>query len=462
MKLRPLLLVLVFYAFASRGQTPTRPTSSLRWTKDPAGGSRGTHPLDAGLQPVPDPQSAPTERLERTAAPSVSSGGFRDPGFGEPGTKESERAPVRDHSSGPTSRRLRPLWLGVALGVLIVTGGVVGIAVAEMLSPTDGTVVLDDQVETGSWEVGVEPEPWNSDVDWAALVMATEEEEAAEEEAAAETELTGGVAAAQERLAELRYYVGPIDGQEGPQLQSALMAFQKVHGLSADGVLGPATFAALETPRQPTLRGGEANRVEVDLSLQVLYLVKSGQLERILPVSSGNGATYQGSNGGTAVSLTPVGTYRVERRIRGLREAPLGSLYDPLYFYRGWAIHGSNSVPAYPASHGCVRVTRWDATWLFDRVPNGTQVILYGGSHVFTAGSDAPGTDTPAGDTPGDTDSDPSSDGSDNQPAPGSGNGTPTPAPTASEPKAGPQPTTPPTPTATPEPTTSPPGSDGA
>jgi len=210
------------------------------------------------------------------------------------------------------------------------------------------------------------------------------------------------IAEVQRRLAELRYYVGAIDGAGGPATRSALMAFQKVNDLGADGVLGPQTLAALAAPKAPALRGGEADRIEIDLTRQVLYLVKGGQLSRILPVSSGSGDTYTTSGGGTATSLTPVGTFRIERRIRGVREAALGTLYDPLYFYRGWAIHGSNSVPAYPASHGCVRVTRADATWLFDRAPNGTQVILHGGTHVFAQGSNAAGTDAPAGDTPQD------------------------------------------------------------
>jgi lipoprotein-anchoring transpeptidase ErfK/SrfK len=81
-----------------------------------------------------------------------------------------------------------------------------------------------------------------------------------------------------------------------------------------------------------------------------------------------------------------VGQFTVERRISGVREADLGTLYDPLYFYKGWAIHGSNAVPAQPASHGCVRVTRADAVWLFERVPDGISVHVHGGQHVFTPG----------------------------------------------------------------------------
>jgi len=38
-----------------------------------------------------------------------------------------------------------------------------------------------------------------------------------------------------------------------------------------------------------------------------------------------------------------------------------------------------------------VRVTRADAKWLLGAIGNGTSVYLYGGKHVFSAGSGAAG-----------------------------------------------------------------------
>ncbi|MBS0290818.1 MAG: L,D-transpeptidase [Proteobacteria bacterium] len=35
-----------------------------------------------------------------------------------------------------------------------------------------------------------------------------------------------------------------------------------------------------------------------------------------------------------------------------------------MFFHKGYALHGSNSVPGYNASHGCVRVVPADAQWL--------------------------------------------------------------------------------------------------
>jgi peptidoglycan hydrolase-like protein with peptidoglycan-binding domain len=250
------------------------------------------------------------------------------------------------------------------------------------------------------------------------------------------------VKAVQRTLRTLRYFVGVVDGDRDAGFRSAVMAFQKVNGLGADGVVGPKTLAALKHPVAPKLKGsGSGTRVEVDLTRQVLYLVKGGVVARILPVSSGSGARYRTKSGALATALTPVGYYTIERRIVGERHADLGTLYDPQYFYRGWAIHGSNSVPAYPASHGCVRVTRSDATYLLRQIEVGTRVYLYGGSHVFPAGSAAPGTDDPGGDT---------------AEAP-----VPTPSPTRSPspspgPSASPTPSPDPSPTETASPTPSP------
>ena len=199
----------------------------------------------------------------------------------------------------------------------------------------------------------------------------------------AEEEAPVDVAEVQRRLRELGYLVGPADGVQGQQTTAAVMAFQRVNGLVVDGIVGPQTLGALEDPVAPELRGGPATRIEIDLTRQLLHLVEDGQRTVTLHSSSGNGQPYETASGGTAYGNTPVGEFVIERRIQGTREADLGTLYDPLYFYRGWAIHGSGHVPAHPASHGCIRITRADARWLFEQVPNGTPVHLYGGTHVF-------------------------------------------------------------------------------
>ena len=47
------------------------------------------------------------------------------------------------------------------------------------------------------------------------------------------------------------------------------------------------------------------------------------------------------------------------------------------YFYYGYAIHGSKSVPTYAASHGCVRVTIPAINRLWSKLYIGERVHVY-------------------------------------------------------------------------------------
>ena len=106
--------------------------------------------------------------------------------------------------------------------------------------------------------------------------------------------------------------------------------------------------------------------MEIDLTRQVLFLVKAGRVEYTIPIASGAEGTR-----------TPTGTFSIQRKLPYWRESHLGLLYKPSYFYGGYAIHGSYSVPAYPASHGCVRVAVSTMDWLYPLLPIGTRVDIY-------------------------------------------------------------------------------------
>ncbi len=56
---------------------------------------------------------------------------------------------------------------------------------------------------------------------------------------------TTSTAAVQQRLKDLGYYKGAVDGLSGPGTKSAVTLFQKQHELKADGIYGPATAAVL-------------------------------------------------------------------------------------------------------------------------------------------------------------------------------------------------------------------------
>lgn len=183
------------------------------------------------------------------------------------------------------------------------------------------------------------------------------------------------VAQVQSRLAGMGYSVGTADGRAGGQTASAVLAFQKVEGLERDGVIGQEVLDHLDNPQGAVPSGG-GTHIEVDLGRQVVFVV-TGSGTRIFNASSGSGEDFTWPDGTPAVAYTPTGDFSVQRRIEGMDEGPLGTLYRPLYFYDGWAVHGSSYVPAYPASHGCVRVANSDQDWIWDNVPNGATVTIY-------------------------------------------------------------------------------------
>lgn len=55
----------------------------------------------------------------------------------------------------------------------------------------------------------------------------------------------------QTRLKELGYYAGEVDGQYGPGTQSAVIAFQRQNGLTADGIAGESTREAVYAAAAP-------------------------------------------------------------------------------------------------------------------------------------------------------------------------------------------------------------------
>lgn len=182
----------------------------------------------------------------------------------------------------------------------------------------------------------------------------------------------------QRRLAAMRFFVPDIDGVFGEDTMHAVMAFQKANRIGVDGVVGPQTRAALAKPvtlepRADTL----ARHVEIFIDRQILMFVWNGRVTKVFDTSTGNGATFENESGSLVEARTPLGAFTVQRKIDGLRVSYLGELWRPAYFYGGYAIHGSPSVPSVPASHGCVRLTFKAMDWAFDRLPIGTPVYVY-------------------------------------------------------------------------------------
>jgi N-acetylmuramoyl-L-alanine amidase len=185
----------------------------------------------------------------------------------------------------------------------------------------------------------------------------------------------------QKRLTELGYRPGDTDGRFGAATASAVLAFQEHEGLERDSIVGPEVEELLANPQGAGPKSSEPGpRVEVDLDRQIMFIIDETGETTIVNVSTGSGKQFQSAEEGKGIvtAHTPTGEFTVLRVIDGLREAPLGTLYRPMYFDGGWAIHGNPHVPGYPASHGCVRTANWDQDFLWTVLSVDDPVSIYG------------------------------------------------------------------------------------
>jgi lipoprotein-anchoring transpeptidase ErfK/SrfK len=183
----------------------------------------------------------------------------------------------------------------------------------------------------------------------------------------------------QKKLNALGYWCGTADGGFGHLTQQAVWALQKAAGLSRTGVVASGTWSALNRGVRPARRTTTGSAIEVNKARQLMLVVRDGRLQYILNTSTGSGERYY-SGGTWRTARTPTGSFRVYRRYSaGWQTGPLGSLYRPAYFYGGYAIHGSTSIPPYPASHGCCRLSTraMDKLWREGWVPIGRRVRIY-------------------------------------------------------------------------------------
>jgi lipoprotein-anchoring transpeptidase ErfK/SrfK len=178
-------------------------------------------------------------------------------------------------------------------------------------------------------------------------------------------------------LDQLGYWVNLEATGNDVSLRHALIAFQKIEGRKRTGVLTRDELEALRVAERPQALEIGYPHIEVDLHRQVLFVVDvAGVSLRILPISSGSGEVY--TEGGEARrAITPTGRFKVFRKIEGWRKSPLGLLYYPNYIYGGVAIHGNPSVPAHPASHGCIRIPMFASREFSEIATIGMVVIVY-------------------------------------------------------------------------------------
>jgi peptidoglycan hydrolase-like protein with peptidoglycan-binding domain len=187
------------------------------------------------------------------------------------------------------------------------------------------------------------------------------------------------VASLQQHLLALGYWIDAVSGGYGLTTQQAVYAFQKVEGLPRSGIVDIQTSQRLATARRPAPRSTTGYLAEVDKAHQVIKIARDGATLWVINTSTGSGIPYV-LDGTRFSAQTPDGHFTVTGQINGLNISPLGTLWRPKFFTAtGIAFHGSPSVPPFPASHGCVRMTNAAIDWIWasNTIPLGTAVWVY-------------------------------------------------------------------------------------
>lgn len=215
------------------------------------------------------------------------------------------------------------------------------------------------------------------------------------------------VKALQQRLTDLGFRPGPVDGKFGSLTKMAVWAFQKlvqnIPRQEASGKVDNDTWQIMQDaidiqPRRPK---ATATHLEIYLDRQVAIIFRDNKPAFISHVSSGKldkdgkpyywceDVTYTERNGvpleqeektrECAYAKTPPGVFRVTRKVEGVRQSVLGGMLNPVYFNYGIAIHGGYNVPLTPESHGCIRVPNDISREVFDLLDKGDQVYLWDG-----------------------------------------------------------------------------------
>ncbi len=168
----------------------------------------------------------------------------------------------------------------------------------------------------------------------------------------------------QQHLAALHFYL-PQSGVYDQFTGLAVDAYHRLLGRGFSQNLDGVTISALLDGRGSfTVRyPHDGAHVEGDLGRQLLALIYGSKVYRIYPVSSGKPSTP-----------TVLGHFHVYQRTPGY--LPDGMYYSD-FFYGGYAIHGYDPAPDYPASHGCMRLPIVDAISVYNWLTYGDVVDVY-------------------------------------------------------------------------------------
>lgn len=163
-----------------------------------------------------------------------------------------------------------------------------------------------------------------------------------------------------------------VDGDPGAVTRQRLCAFRLAVGLpvSTDDMETGSEeeavlFATDELPIPDTAATSTERWILIDRQCQMMFVgAGDDHLQFVFPTSTGKNPFPTRTQDRTpAYRYNPAshnGGWHNSLTYPAADDNPLnGNMYRPLYFDGGQAIHGANSVPRSPASHGCARLRVW-------------------------------------------------------------------------------------------------------
>ena len=151
----------------------------------------------------------------------------------------------------------------------------------------------------------------------------------------------------------------------GDKTARGVLAYRKLNGLTPSYRSGSGLVKRIFAGgggyrvRHP----GSGTHVEVPLSKQVLVFADGDRPTAVYPISSGKSSTP-----------TVTGHFTFIRQEPGYNSH---GMYYSFYFYGGYAVHGYESVPDYPASHGCIRTFIADQPEIYERIDFGESIFVF-------------------------------------------------------------------------------------
>ncbi len=189
----------------------------------------------------------------------------------------------------------------------------------------------------------------------------------------------------------------PSLGYTSPQEKIAEkfhMSEELLRALNPEGRFDAAGLTVVVASKVAGKLSGKATRLEVDKTSQTVKVFdRSEQLLAVLPATVGS--TEKPAPSGRlkvrAISKNPTYRYNPDYAFKGVRSTrpftirpgpnnPVGAVWIGLSPGEGFGIHGTSdpSKVSKSESHGCVRLTNWDALRLADALTKGANVDFYG------------------------------------------------------------------------------------